>query len=93
MDDAFLVRVPDHEGAVAAFQQLFEHHDLAGALMAASGHDVHGLVEHDFLTVLELRDLDVWGDGHAQLSASGEDIDRAVVIAHEKHAVSARRLR
>ena len=93
MDDAFLVRMPDHEGAVAAFQQLFEHHDLTGALMAASCHDVHGLVEHDLLTVLELRDLDVRGDGHAQLSASGEDIDGAVVIAHEKHAVSARRLR
>ncbi len=93
MDDAFLVRMPDHEGAVAAFQQLFEHDDLTGALMAASCHDVHGLVEHDLLTVLEFRDLDVWGDGHAQLSASGEDVDGAVVIAHEKHAVSARRLR
>ena len=68
VDDAFLVGVADDQRAVAAVEDLLEHDDLAGPLEAARGDDVHRLVEHDFLAVLEL----------ARRSTSGETATRSL---------------
>ena len=92
VDDALLVGVADDQRAVAALEDLLEHDDLAGALEAARGDDVHRLVEHDLLAVLQLVDVDLGRDRDAQLAAGGEDVDGAVVERLEEHAVAARRL-
>ena len=84
--------MPDDQRAVAAVEDLLEHDDLAGALEAARGDDVHRLVEHDLLAVLELVAVDLGRDGDAQLAAGGEDVDGAVLEGLEEHAVAARRL-
>ena len=48
-DDALLVGVGDHQGALAVGEELLEHHDLADLLEVEGGDDVEGLVEHDLL--------------------------------------------
>ena len=68
VDDPLLVGVPDDQRAVAAVEDLLEHDDLADALEAARGDDVHRLVEHDLLAVLEL----------ARRSTSGETATRSL---------------
>ena len=91
-DDALLVGVADDQRAVAALEDLLEHDDLAGPLVAARGDDVHRLVEHDLLAVPQLLERDLRRDGDAQLAAGGEDVDGAVLERLEEHAVAARRL-
>ena len=93
VDDPFLVGVPDDQSAVAALEQLLEHHDLARALITAGGDDVHRLVEHDFLAVLQLGGDNLRRHRDAQLAAGGEDVDGAVLEQLEEHAIAARRLR
>jgi hypothetical protein len=92
--DALLVGVPDDQRArclaLDRLEHLLEHDDVAGALEPARLDDVHRLVEHDLLAVLEVVDLHRRGDRDTQLAAAGEDVDRAVVVTGEEDAVARR---
>ncbi len=92
VDDPLLVGVPDHQRPVAAVENLLQHDDLTGALEPARGDDVHGLVEHDLLAVLQRVDLDLGRHRDAQLAAGGEDVHGAVLEGLQEDAVAARRL-
>src|SRR4051794_25278096 len=96
VDHALLVGVPDDQrplgDPVDRLQQLLEHDHVAGLLEAARLDDVHRLVEHDLLAVLEVLELDVGRDGDAQLAAAGEDVDGAVLVLGQVDAVAGRGL-
>jgi len=63
-----------------------------GALELAREDHVQRLVEHDLLAAAQPVGLDVRRDGHPQLAATGEDVDRAVLVRLQEHAVAAGRL-
>lgn len=92
LDDPLLVGVRDDERAVAALQQLLEHHDLADVLVAEGLDDVERLVQHDLLATLERVDVDRRTDVHAELAPAREHLDRAVIPGFEEDAESGRRL-
>ena len=91
-DHPLFVAVAEHQRTFAVFEDLLEHHDFALALELEGAHDVECLVQHDFLALAEVGDLDGRAHGDAQLAAAGEDVDRSVVVPAEEDAVARRRL-
>ena len=90
--DPLLVGVADHEGALAVLEHLLEHDDVADLLELHRPHDVERLVEHDLLATAQRLGLDARAHRDPQLAATGEHVDRAVVVRGEEDAETGRRL-
>ena len=90
--DPLLVGPPDDEGAHAVVEQLLDGHDLAGDFGMTGLHDVEALVEHDLGPARQLVVVDVGMQTDTHLAPTGEDIDGAVVVLADDHAVGRRRL-
>ncbi len=82
----------DDECPFAVLEDLLEHDDFALAFERECGDDVQRLVEHDFLALAKLLALDRRAHRDAQFPAAGKDVDGAVVVASEEHAVTRRGL-
>lgn len=79
-----LVGVPLHKGALAVLEDLLEGDDVADALVLHGLDHVERFVEHHFLAAPELFQVDAGADVHPELSASGEDVGRAVLVRREE---------
>ena len=89
--DPLLVGVGHDEHPVVV-EDLLDDDDLADALEAVGGDDVHRLVEHDLAAGHELARLDRRAHGDLHLAAAGEDVDGRVVVGLDDDAVGRRRL-
>ena len=87
-----LVGVGDDERPVAALKDLLEHDDLAGPLEPERVDDVQGVVEQHLLAAAQYS-VSTAGETATRVRATGEDVDGAVLVPGQEHAVSARRLR
>ncbi len=88
-----LVGAPEDQRASAVVEQLLERDHFTGELPRAREHDVQRFVEHDFSTAGQLFLLELGMERHSHLSATGEHVDGAVVVACEIRAVGGRRPR
>ncbi len=84
--------MPDDQGALAVLEDLLEGDDVPGPLEFHGLDHVEGLVEHDLLAAPEVFRVDAGADVHAELSASGEDVDGAVLVRLEEDTEACRRL-
>ena len=85
--DELLVGAAHHQRANTVLHDLFDRDDLAGQLGSPSEHDVEALVEDDLAPTVELVDIDVWVGRDLHLAAAREDVDGAVVVLADDHAV------
>ena len=90
--DELLVGPADDQRTNAVLHDLLDGDDLARELRGPGEHDVEALVEDDLAAALELVDVDVGVGRHLHLAAAREDVDRAVVVLADDHAVRRRRL-
>lgn len=86
----FLVGVPDDQGPLAVLKDFLEGDDVPGPLEFHGVDHIERFVEHDFLAAPEVVELDTGADVHPELSASGEDVTGAVLIALKKHTETGR---
>src|ERR1022692_3149010 len=87
-DYPLLVRVRDHQRAIAAVKQFLEHDDLAHGLISERDDDILCLVQHQFLTWPQLGELDAGAARYAHLPAASEHISRLVVVGLQEDAES-----
>ena len=90
--DELLVGPTDDERPNAVLHDLLDRHDLARQLGRPGEHDVEALVEDDLASPVELVEVDVRVRRHLHLAAARQDVDRAVVVLADDHAVGGRRL-
>ncbi|MGX1121645.1 hypothetical protein RKD37_007008 [Streptomyces ambofaciens] len=79
-DHSFLVRVTEHQGALAVLEDLLEGDDVADALVLHGLDHVECFVEHHFLAAPQLVELDAGADVHPEFAAAGEDVGGAVLV-------------
>ena len=90
--DELLVGPADDQCAHAVLHDLLDRDDLAGLLGRPGQHDVEALVEDDLAAPVELVEVDVGVRRHLHLAAAREDVDGAVVVLADDHAVRRGRL-
>ena len=90
--DTLFVGPPDDEGPDTVVHDVLDRHDLTGVLGVAGEDHVEALVEHDLEATLEQVVVDLGMQLHLHLAAARQDVDRAVVVLADDHAVRRRRL-
>ncbi len=90
--NAFLVGVPDDQGAMPVGQQFTQRGNLADRFERAGLDDGERLVQADRLTLVQQRDFDVRRARQPHLATGGEHVDGVVLVGGEQNAVAAGRL-
>ena len=85
--------MPHHDGANPVVEDLLDRHHIADAVRATRRHDVEAVVEHHLGTAFEHLDVDLGMSVDPHLPASGEDVDRGVVVLTHHCPVGSGRLR
>ena len=85
-----LVGPPDDERPHAVVHDVLDRHHLTGVLGVAGEDHVEALVEHDLEATLEQVVVDLGMQLDLHLAAAREDVDRAVVVLADDHAVRRR---
>ena len=90
--DAFFVGAAHHKGAYAVVENLFHGHDFAADVWLASHHHIEALIEHNFGAALQGLVVNIGVQAYPHLAAARGNVDGAVVVLANDHAVCRRRL-